>query len=66
VDPSSTPESAGQAIITQGGQSTTVDLNVVPPWGGTSLYQCSGDTLLIDSFTPSGVDGQYVTYNRSH
>jgi hypothetical protein len=53
-------------------QGTYVMLGVTVPfeldlpfsWGGHLLYQCDQKTLLLDPYSPSGLDGQYITWNR--
>lgn len=64
LNPTSGPVFSGEARLTRDGQTVTQPVQQPPFISGVSLYQCSDDTLLIDSFTPSGVDGQFVTWQR--
>jgi hypothetical protein len=64
LNPTSGAVFSGGATLTRDGQTTSIPLQQPPIMGSISLYQCSDDTLLVDSFTPSGVAGQYVTWNR--
>lgn len=64
LNPTSGPVFSGEATVTRAGQTVSLPVQQPPFISGVSLYECSGDTLLIDSFTPSGVDGQFVTWQR--
>lgn len=64
IAPSSQPVSDGTLTVTFGGSRSTRSISLPAFMGGLSLYQCAGNTLQIDSLTPAGADGDYVTYTR--
>jgi hypothetical protein len=64
MNPTSAPGYTGQVTITVGAVTRTESPTIQSFWSGLSLYQCSEDVLLTDSFTPSGVNGRYVTWYR--